>query len=74
MMCEYFDLCFYVQHMLETENGITGFILKSYCESDNNKCARYFLYKRVEPELVPDYLWPIEDMEAKSVLENIFRA
>jgi hypothetical protein len=70
MICEYYDMCAFIQKMNKLDPLTAGVVIKTYCEPDKVSCARYFLFQRLEVDRIPDYLWPSDDTEAMEVVED----
>ena len=69
MICEYFDLCAFIEHMNRMEPLTADTVKITYCEFDKYGCARYGLYHVLAAEDVPDYLWPNDQEEALEVIK-----
>ena len=69
MMCEYFEICGFMEHMNRTDVHAAHTVKMTYCEDDIYGCARYGLYQVLAAEFVPDYLWPNDEEEALELIK-----
>ncbi|HEX9024793.1 MAG TPA: hypothetical protein VF799_13240 [Geobacteraceae bacterium] len=73
MVCEYFDSCVFIQQKMKIDPVTAGVITQSYCKTDKFSCARFCLFRIVAADLVPDHIWPSDEVEAMEVIEDSFR-
>lgn len=70
MICEYSDICAFLEHIDTTDTLSAQAVRMTYCEDNRQICARYGLYQVFEADDVPDLLWPNDDEEALEMINN----
>ena len=70
MLCKYIETCAFI----ECGKNAVPFTAKmtriKYCEQLQHDCARYNAYQFLDVELVPEGLWPNEEIETLGRLEK----
>ncbi len=70
MSCEYLKRCAFIENGALAVPFTTNMTKIKYCERSQRACARYNAYRILDAELVPDDLWPNEEIK---ILEGMER-
>jgi len=64
------DRCIFPNRKKHKMPTMLEFIRIKYCEGNYTSCARYMLYRKVEPNKIPDDLFPNDLYKAYKIIEQ----
>ena len=70
MICKYMEICAFIFHGSNQAPFTAKMTRIKYCERSQRSCARYTAYGILDADLVPDELWPNEEIK---ILESMER-
>jgi len=70
MNCKYINICVFIEQGGRTVPFTAKMTRIKYCELIQSGCARYIAYGILDADLVPDDLWPNEEIK---ILESMER-
>ena len=68
--CELIATCIFFNNVMTDMPIMSGIMKDKYCRGDNNKCARYMIFKEVGREKVPSDLFPVEREKADKIISE----
>lgn len=66
--CELLKGCIFFNDKMKNMPGTANILKAQYCQSDNNKCARYMVFQALGRENVPRDLFPQQVDRAKQII------
>ncbi len=73
MICEYLRMCTFIENGALAAPFTTNMTKIKYCERSKRGCARYNAYKVLDADLVPDDLWPNEEIKVLEGMEKMIK-
>lgn len=70
MLCKYIETCAFIECGRTAVPFTAKMTRIKYCELLQHDCARYNAYQFLHADLVPDGLWPSEEIETLGRLER----
>ena len=70
MKCEMLEFCIFYQQKMPADSGMGSIYRRTYCETDNSKCARYMVLNALGKEFVPVDLYPNMYQKAESIINQ----
>jgi len=70
MYCKYMSKCTFVDYGSQFASFTAKMTRIKYCESNQMGCARYNAYQVLDPDLVPDDLWPNLEIKTLDLIER----
>ena len=70
MLCKYIETCAFIECGRTAVPFTAKMTRIKYCELLQHDCARYNAYQFLDADLVPDGLWPNEEIETLGRLER----
>ena len=70
MICEHLNTCSFINGMSASGPVTANLIKVKYCNSDKGMCARYRLARISSMDIIPNDLWPSDDMKFYELLES----
>ena len=68
--CELLKECLFFVGKMSIEAGVGAIYKKNYCQTDNSKCARYIVAKKLGKDKVPASLYPNMYEKAKEIVSK----
>lgn len=66
--CPALNTCIFFNDRMESKPNITNMYKRSYCQSDNSKCARWLVSNSIGREFVPTDLYPNMFTQGESII------
>ena len=70
MVCEKLAACPFYNEKMPIDKGLGAVYRKTYCETDNSKCARHTVATALGPQSVPLDLYPNMTSRAEQIIAN----
>jgi hypothetical protein len=70
MNCKHIKTCSFIENGSYTAPFTAKMTRLKYCELIQHGCARYYAYQVLDADMVPDGLWPNEEIETLGRLER----
>lgn len=67
-VCELMSSCLFFNDKMANMPGSAAAFKRSYCETDNERCARFTVYKAFGRAKVPPDLFPNQEKRAKRII------
>jgi hypothetical protein len=70
MICKFIKTCAFIEYGSRTDPFTAKMTRIKYCELIQHGCARFNAYQVLDADLVPNGLWPNEEIETLGRLER----
>lgn len=70
MICNYLNICRFIERGSLTAPFTVKMTRIKYCELSQGCCARFNAYSVLDADLVPDDLWPNEEIKTLEFMER----
>ena len=70
MICKYLNTCRFIEYRSYVAPFTAKMTRIKYCELIQHGCALYNAYQVLDADLIPDGLWPNEEIETLGRLES----